>query len=117
MIKKVLLGIAVIALIIIGILAYIAAPYLRTPVFTVNNSSGEPVEVIAFWREDNKNLGMVYPEKQIIFKLNDEAAIKFKAKYASGKEIISEEIYFTSDTSIQAEVTKTSIKLSYEPRT
>lgn len=117
MIKKALFGIAVVVIVCVGALVYIAAPYLTTPTFSVSNSSASPVSVIAFWRDKSKDLGLIAPGEVIEFEVNDEAAIKFKAKYSSGKEVISEEMYFSSGLSIDATVTETGIELNYEPST
>ena len=114
MIKRVLISLALFVALSVGILAYLAAPLFSTPKFSVTNKSSETVEIIAFWRKETKNIGQIDPGNKVEFKVNDEAAIKFKAKYASGKEATSEEIYFTSGLSVAARVTENNIELKYE---
>ena len=114
MIKKVLIGLALFVALSVGVLAYIASPFFTEPKFIVTNESSKPVEVIAFWRTETKNIGHIDPGNKIEFKVNDEAAMKFKAKYTSGKEVDSGEIYFTSGLSIAAKVNENNIELNYE---
>ena len=115
--RKVLLGVAVFFLIGLAILAYVAAPYVATPKFSVVNISDKPVQVIAYWRNESKNLGTIAPSQKVEFKVNAEAAMSFKAKFASGKELTSDDIYFTSGLSIEANITESGIELRYAPST
>jgi len=117
MIKKVLLGLAALFPVGIASFASIVAPYMAPPTFNVNNSSGEPVQVTAYWREKNRNLGEIAPGQKVEFEVNDEAAISFKARYPNGKELRSREIYFTTGITIQAEVTELGIEVNYDPST
>jgi hypothetical protein len=115
--RKVLLGISASLLVGLGALAYLAAPYLATPRFSVLNATRNPVQVTAYWRNESKLLGTIAPNQEVEFTVNAEAAISFKAKYENGKEVASEGMYFTSGTSIEAKITGTAIELRYEPRT
>ncbi|MCG3111687.1 MAG: hypothetical protein MCM46_07655 [Candidatus Manganitrophus sp. SB1] len=113
--KKALIGAVGMVLVGLGVLAYLAAPYVATPVFSAINSSREPVQVMAYWRNESKNLGTVAPGQK--FKVNAEAAISFKAKFLNGRELASSEMYFTSGTSIEADITESGIELRYASRT
>ncbi len=116
MIKKVLLGFAALFLLGVVSLTYMFASYMTTPTFSVNNLSGEPIQVTAYWREKSRNLGEISPGQKVEFEVNDEATISFKAKYLNGKELKSREIYFTTGIAIQAEVTESGIKVNHVPR-
>ena len=116
MIKKVLLSFVAIVLVGIGVLVYFAVPHLTSPKFNVSNSGSEPVQVIAYWRDKNKNLGTIAPGEKVEFELNGEAGISFEVKYPNGKVVTSTDMYFTLGTSINAEITKKGIDVNYGPR-
>jgi hypothetical protein len=111
--KKVLVGFAASLLLGVAFLAYLAAPYFATPKFTVLNGSDKPVQVVACWREETKNLGTIAPGQKVEFVVSAEAAMSFKARFANGKELASEEIYFTSGTAVAADISESDIKLQY----
>jgi hypothetical protein len=50
---------------------------------------------MAYWRNESKNLGTIAPGQKVQFKVNAEAAISFKAKFLTGRELASSEMYFT----------------------
>lgn len=114
---KVLVGVSVLLLIGLGMLAYMAAPYLATPRSSVVNATGSPVQVTAYWRNESKPLGYISPNQVVTFTVNAEGAISFRAKYGDGKEVASDGMYFTSATSIEARITESALELRYEPRT
>jgi hypothetical protein len=115
--RRVLFGVASFFLVGLAILAYLAAPYVAPPKFIVANTSDKPVLVIAYWRSESKNLGTIAPSQKVKFRVNAEAAMSFKAKFANGKELTSDGIYFTSGISIEANITESDIKLRYAPST
>ena len=88
-----------------------------TPKFSVVNGSDKPVQVVAYWRNESKGLGTLSPSQKVEFVVNAEAAMSFKAKFANGKELASDEIYFTSGTSVEANISESAIKLEYVPST
>ena len=49
--------------------------------------------------------------------VNDEAAIKFMGHFPDGREINSEEIYFTGGTGVVATITEKGIEVKYEHET
>lgn len=115
MIKKLVLGTFTALIIGAGALAYLAAPYVATPEFVVKNESGVSIEVTAQWRERSKKLGSLPAGSEQVFEVNDEAAMKFRVVYPSGRVITSEPaIYFTSGTKVIAVVGKSSIDVSTE---
>ncbi len=117
MIKKVLFGIAGIFLLGLAFLVYWGTPFFATPKFSVVNGSDKPVQVVAYWRNESKGLGTLSPSQKVEFVVNAEAAMSFKAKFANGKELASDEIYFTSGTSVEANISESAIKLEYVPST
>ncbi len=97
----------------VGALAFLAAPYVATPVFTVTNGSNVSVEVSAHWREETKILGKLDPGSELEFEVNDEAAMEFKATKPDGSVLTSAPpVYFTSGTSTTAVVKESSIEVS-----
>jgi len=76
---------------------FVVLPIVSTPSFKVHNASYQPVEVIAYWRDQSRALGLLKPGKIIRFRLNDEAAMKFMVRFSNGTEK-------TSDKSISRRV-------------
>ena len=114
--RKALLGISALLLVGLGALAYLAAPHFATPRFSVLNATRSAVQVTAYWKNESKRLGTIGPSQEVEFTVDDEAGISFEAKYKNGKEVASDEMYFTSGTSIEAKITETAVELRYEPR-
>ncbi len=113
MIKKILIVLSVLVTLSVGILAFIAASYVATPVFTVTNDSNVSVIVTAHWREQIKSLGMLKPGAKLKFEVNDEAAMEFKATKPDGTVLTSlPPVYFTSGTSTAVSVTESCIEVS-----
>lgn len=113
LIKKILIVIALLAALAAGTLAFLTAPYVATPVFTVTNDSSVSVEVTAHWREEAKSLGILKPGDKLKFEVNDEAAMEFKATKPDGKVLTSAPpVYFTTGTSATAVVKESSIDVS-----
>lgn|GEM_PF-2212203 len=111
-VKKILIGIIILLAFAVGTLAFLAAPYVATPVFTVTNDSNVSVEVSANWREETKYLGKLNPGAELKFEVNDEAAMEFKATKPDGSVLTSvPPVYFTSGTSTAAVVKESSIEV------
>ena len=60
-------GIAVVVLIITAMAFW--ASYLRDPTFFVLNNTDEKVTVTAFWRDEEKLLGVIQPKETIMVSL------------------------------------------------
>lgn len=107
-----ILGLGFVALVLL--LALQVIPLLRGPAFLVTNGTGADVAVTAQWRNRSRPLGDLAAGEQIRFRLNDEAAMHFVARYPDGRELASEEIYFTGGSRVEAEVREHRILVRYD---
>jgi len=110
-----ILGLVVVVSVGFGV--YVVAPFLKDPQFEIINQSQQVVYVSAYWRDKSKELGPIQPSTTYVFSVSDEAAMKFTGRYPDGREIHSEEIYFTGGTGVVATITETGIKLKYDHET
>jgi len=116
--KKPLTGILSLLLVVLmGFGFYMAAPLLKNPQFEVINQSQQVVHVFAYWRDKNRVLGPVQPSATKVFSVKDEAAMRFTGRFPDGREINSEEIYFTNGTRVVATITENGIQLKYDHET
>lgn len=116
--KKPLTSILSLLLVVsVGFVAYTVAPFLKDPQFEVINQSKHVVHVFAYWRNKNRELGAIQPSTTYVFSVNDEAAMKFTGRFPDGREINSEEIYFTSGTGVVATITEKGIQVKYDHET
>lgn len=96
------------------VLLLFAIPTFFDPEFEVHNQSSEPVMVTAQWREQHKDLGELLPGATHHFSLDDEAAITFTVRYASGREIVSEPEYFTAGVTVIATISDERVEVRYD---
>jgi len=52
-----------------------------------------------------------------VFRVSDEAAMKFMGRYPGGHEFYSEEIYFTGGTGVVAIIKEKGIEVKYDHET
>ena len=105
------------ATLFLAALLILAIPSFSDPEFEFVNNSSEAVSVVAAWRNNEREIGGVQPGTSHQFRVNDEAAMKFKIRYASGREIESEPVYFTSGTKVIATISNNSIEVRYDSGT
>ena len=98
-------------------LLILAVPSFFDPEFEVVNNSSGAVSVVAEWRGSKKEIGTIEPMSFYRFSIDAEAAMKFRVRYASGNEVKSEPIYFTSGTKVIATISDTGIKVQYDQET
>ena len=84
------------------------------PGFLVINETEADVEVTAHWRDRSQELGVIGGGGQHRFRVNDEAAMRFVGRYPDGREVASEEIYFSGGTAVEAVIGDDSISVRYE---
>jgi hypothetical protein len=48
------------------------------------------------------------------FSVNDEAAMKFKVRYSSGREVETEPLYFTSGIKVIATISSDGVEVRYD---
>ena len=108
------IGFVVLAIVCISMFAQV----LKDPSFEVVNRSQHVVNVSAYWRNRSKELGLIHPSSSYKFSVSDEAAMKFKARYPDGRDITSEEIYFTGGLGgVVAIITDQNIEVKYDHET
>ena len=110
----------ILGLVLVGLVGFgvaMVAPFLKDPRFEVVNQSQHVVYVSAYWRDYSIELGPIQPSSSIKFNVNDEAAMKFAGRYVDGREIVSEEIYFTGGLDVKATITEKSIEVKYDHET
>ena len=91
-----------------------AAPSFFDPKFEVVNNFPEAVSVVATWGSNVKDIGRIEPMSSHQFSLDDEAAITFKVRYSSGREVESEPMYFTSGSKVVATISRNGIEMRYD---
>lgn len=92
----------------------LAIPSFFDPEFEVANNSSGTVSVVAAWRSHEKMIGNIAPMSSYEFSVDDEAAMIFRVHYASGKEVESEPMYFTSGTKVIATISGDSMVVRYD---
>lgn len=114
MYKKIfiIISVGILFFIIVGICIF--TNYVTTPMFSVVNSSSDTVTVIAYWREQNKNLGEIHPNEKIEFEVKDEAAMSFIVSKSNGQVLKSDPIYFTSGSKIKILINEDTINTVYD---
>jgi hypothetical protein len=109
--RSITLSLVILLLIGVGISL---APLLKDPSFKIMNQSQHIVQVSAHWRGESRELGAIQPSSTYLLTLDDEAAMKFTAHYPDGRNVDSEEIYFTGGTIIIATITENEIKVKHD---
>lgn len=98
-----------------GVTIFIADSYLGTPKFVVINQSDLAIEARVYWREQSKDLGTLAPGGNRIFRVRDEAGMRFSAVYPDGRIVnSSHETYFTNGMTVTAIFTTTTVEVSAE---
>lgn len=77
----------------------------RGPRFHVSNDSPEAVTVTVTRGDKSRNLGTIEPDSRISLRARDEALMIFTVRYADGREIESQAIYFTSGIVVNVSIT------------
>jgi len=74
------------------------------PRFNISNESTQAVAVAASWRDQTRDLGPIEPGSTISLTVRDEASMIFNVRYADGREIASEPVYFTNGVTIDVSI-------------
>jgi len=115
--KSLTIVLSLVFVVFVGFGAYMMVPFLKDPRFEVINQSHQVVDVTAYWRNKNRGLGPIQPLNTHVFSVNDEAAMKFIGRFPDGREINSEEIYFTGGTGVVVTITEKGIEVKYDYET
>lgn len=117
MIRRIFNILTAAAVLFFAALVILAAPSFYDPEFEVVNNSSEAVSIVAAWRYKEKQIGSIESMSSHRFSVNDEAAMKFKVRYASGKEIDTEPMYFTSGIKVIVIISSDGIDVRYDHET
>lgn len=104
----------VVLVVVVAVGAMLIAPIFSNPQFEIVNESPHVVFLSAYWRHESREIGAIQPSSAYRFTVQDEAAMKFVGRFPGGREIESEEIYFTGGTGVVATVTEGSIAVRYD---
>lgn len=110
--KRTLSGLTLAA--VIGVAVALLMHLFRDAEFLIANETPYPVSVVAAWRNQIDDLGAIPPSTTYRFSLRDEAAMTFTAQYPDGRQMESEEIYFTAGTGVVATITESGIQVRYD---
>jgi hypothetical protein len=114
MIRHVFNALTVASALFLLALIVLAIPSFMDPEIEVVNDSPETVAVVASWRNHEKRLDGIQPGASREFTVDDEAAIRFRVRYAGGREIESEPLYFTKGIRVIAEVSDAGVAVRYD---
>ena len=95
-------------------LVIFAIPSFFDPEFEVINRSSETVSVFAAWRGGERDIGEILPQSSHRFSVDDEAAMTFRVRFSSGREIESEPLYFTRGTKVIATISRDGMEVRYD---
>ena len=104
----------ILAVLFFSALVIFAVPSFFDPEIEVINNSSEVVTVVAKWGRNKKEIGRMESKSSFQFSIDDEAAVKFKVSYASGKEFETEPVYFTRGIKVIATITSNGVEVHYD---
>ena len=102
------------ALVVIAAIVAVIAYSFRDAEFEIINETGEAVFVVAFWADQRADIGSVAPGATRSFSVGAEAAMKFRVRYPDGREVATEEIYFTGGTRVLVRISGHGVTLRYD---
>jgi len=117
MIRRIFNILTVAAVLFFIVLLILATPSFFDPEFEIVNNSSEAVSVVATWRNNEKKIGEIRSMSSHRFSVNDEAAINFKVRYTSGREVETEPVYFTCGIKVIATISSDGVKVRYDHET
>ena len=92
----------------------LAIPSFFDPEFEIVNNTAEAVSVVASWRDQEKKIMKIEPMSSHRFSIDDEAAMKFRVRFAGGREVETEPLYFTSGIKVIARISSEGVEVSYD---
>ncbi|MEH6470902.1 MAG: hypothetical protein V7752_06580 [Halopseudomonas sp.] len=95
-------------------LGILAAPSFFDPEFKVVNNSSETVSIVAEWRSNEKQISSIESMSSYQFSVNGEDVMRFRVRYASGKELETDPLYFSSGIKVIAIITSDGIEVRYD---
>ena len=84
------------------------------PRFQVSNKSSQAVNVTVARQDKSRDLGTIEAGSQISLTARDESSLVFTVKYADGREIESQPVYFTSGVAVNVTIRQDGIDVKRE---
>jgi len=84
------------------------------PRFNISNDSTQNVTVIALWRNQSRDLGIIESGSTISLTVRDEASMVFNVSYADGRKTSSTPVYFSSGQAINVSITQGGIDVQHD---
>ena len=84
----------------------------RGPGFHISNDSAQAVTVTVTRRDKSRDLGTIEAGSRVSFTARDEASMVFTVRYADGREIKSQPIYFTSGIVVNISISQEGVDVS-----
>ncbi|WP_322522168.1 hypothetical protein SR882_04595 [Guyparkeria halophila] len=107
-------ALTIVALLYIALMVVLAVPSFFDPQFEIRNESAEPVSVIAEWRDQEKAFPDIAAASTVEFSVEDEAGMVFRVRYADGRQVESEPIYFSRGLTVIATITEEGVEVRYD---
>ena len=114
MMKKGFVLLASVLFLIAGAALIFIAPSFSTPRFVVSNDTADKVLVIARWRQQEKDLGVLLAGGQTEFTVKDEAAMEVIARFPDGHSVSNDPVYCTAGMVYKFEITASKIEATFE---
>lgn len=70
--------------------------------------------MVATWRNNEKKIDKIQSMSSRRFNVNDEAGMKFKVRFSSGKEAETEPLYFTRAVKVIAAISGDGVEVRYD---
>lgn len=94
--------------------AVFVLPSFRDPRFEVVNESGGAVTAVARWAGRERLIGELRSSSSRRFSVDGEAGMQFRVRYAGGREVTSDEVYFTPGVTVVAVIREDGVEVGYD---
>ena len=82
--------------------------------FELVNRSAAPVVVVAAWSGQTKEMGSVAASGTMAFEVDGEGAIRLRARFPDGREIESEQTYFSAGMLLVGDISDARFGLAHD---
>jgi hypothetical protein len=112
MVKKLVVSLLVLLTLSVLFITYEVMSYAPSaPVFSLQNNTEQPINVLAKWRDKSKTFKLT-AKQETEFTVNDEASMDFIVTFKNGKSISGTLGYFTTGTKAKVVITETEVKIA-----
>lgn len=82
--------------------------------FELVNRSAAPVVIVASWAGQTREMGSLAVSGAMAFEVNGEGAIRLRARFPDGREIESEETYFSAGMLLVGDISGSGFRLAHD---